>query len=166
MPLSNYKAPTYPWQIGVLPPDPERPDEDPEPDLVYLYGLSLADITTLLNLHRDKFLAFVGTIQDSRAGGLNKLSLDDNRAIGEALLAGAPDIAADLIAMAARQPDQGPAIREMPFPLQLEAFEEISKLTFAASSQKKVLETIIRVLNLGKTLANVVAKDTLQSLSL
>lgn len=105
-------------------------------------GLSLVDIMGIVRKHG----AVVRALFDRYAGRIE----DDDQIlseIGRNLLEAAPDVAASVIAHGAGEPDAGDIALRLPFPVQLDAIEKIGRLTFEAEGgPKKVLETVIRVL--------------------
>ena len=120
-------------------------------------GLSLDDIITIVGAHTGPLSALFTKIKMSGDG---KFSLDDMTCMLTMLAVAAPEAAAQIIAVAAnvrRYGDDGESLpmdltsdmamaASFPFPVQLDALEQIAKLTFTtAGSLKKVLETIIRV---------------------
>lgn len=90
-----------------------------------------------------------------------ELSADD---IGEAavkLLEDAPDLCGHLIATAAGEPDEWEKARSLPAPVQLDLLEGIGRLTFAMEGgPKKVLETVIRVMQSATGLTDEIALPT------
>jgi hypothetical protein len=104
-------------------------------------GLSFVDITALVGLHQAELSALFDQIKV----GEGKLDIEDPSAMLSGLMAQAPEAAAQIIALAADEPDVAIAVT-LPFPVQLDALEKIVGMTFAAEGgAKKVLETIIRV---------------------
>lgn len=106
-------------------------------------GLSLPDITILVDRHsvalRAMFDHYNGVAQD--------VSLDDLGGIGVSILESAPKLAAEIIAIAADEPDEIEKVSVLPFPAQVDALEKVAKLTFDTSGgPKKVIETVIRIL--------------------
>lgn len=115
----------------------------PEGDIVFR-GLSLNDIIPIVEAHKAPLAAFF-----SGAMAAGKTGLLDTSAIAVGLINAVPDVVAQIIAVAEVDGDTDAESVEiagrLPFPAQLEALEKIGGLTFASSSPKKVLETVIRV---------------------
>lgn len=59
------------------------------------------------------------------------------RAVGAKLLAALPDLAAEVIAVAADEPDTAPQARRLPAPVQLEALMAVYELTFSEPDSVK-----------------------------
>jgi len=106
-------------------------------------GLSLPHITHLVTKHGDavKKLFNRATLDGS------DLSLEDMERIGTTIIASSPDLAAEIIAVAAGEEDALDTIKALPFPVQVVALEAIARLTFdSAGGPKKFLETVIGIL--------------------
>lgn len=107
-------------------------------------GLSLPQVTYLLTKHGEKVRDLFGSYQANLEG--SNLSLTDMEAIGNVVLLSAPDLAAEIIAVAAGEEDAIDVIQRMPFPAQIAALEAVADLTFdSAGGPKKLWETVIRV---------------------
>lgn len=105
-------------------------------------GLSLGDLTHILQLHSVEVSRVIATLEE-RKGTLGN-ELISEMAVG--LIQSAPDVAASIIAIAAGEPDQEAKVRQLPFPVQMDAFEKIGALTFEAyGGPKKVLEAVVRL---------------------
>jgi hypothetical protein len=73
---------------------------------------------------------------------------------GKDLLAGAPDLAADIIAHASDEPAMSHRVKMLPFPVQLEALDAIAELTFNGEDGiKKAVEAVIKMLRGATSLA-------------
>lgn len=106
-------------------------------------GLSLPDITTLVDRHADTLRALF----DHYSGGEQGVALDDLGGVGVSVLRTAPALAAEIIAISADEPDSVETVTKLPFPIQVEALEHVAKLTFdTTGGPKKVIETVIRIL--------------------
>jgi hypothetical protein len=80
--------------------------------------------------------------------------LGDMGAFASKLTTVAPGVVASLIAAGADEPDVSIAA-SLPFPVQVEALEQIGKLTFATEgAAKKVMETVIRMVKGATTAAS------------
>jgi len=104
-------------------------------------GLSLPDVTTLISLHRE---VIADLFQRAAADPLQALAAA--AVFGQRLLHEAPELGADIIALAADVPtEKRPNVSRVPFPAQIEALEKIAELTFATEQDlKKVIETVVR----------------------
>lgn len=102
-------------------------------------GLSLEDITVLLTTHgpvmEQFFKKYSGSPEESSP-----------MEIGMSLVAQAPTVAAQIIALAADEPEKADVIRKMNLAVQQKALEKIAKLTFDASGGPgKFVEAVIRL---------------------
>lgn len=62
------------------------------------------------------------------------------------LLESAPTLCAEVIARAAGEPENVAIVKRLPFPVQVDALEQIAVLTFeTAGGPKKFLETVVRL---------------------
>lgn len=105
-------------------------------------GLSLEDLTYILQIHSVEVAHVVRTLE-SKKDGVDR-SLISEMAVG--LIESSPAVAAEIIANAADAPDQVAKVRKLPFTTQLDALEKIGDLTFEAyGGPKKVLEVVIRL---------------------
>lgn len=106
-------------------------------------GLSLNDILRLVEKHR----ASMNTLFQKFVQSGEDLGLENSAQMGAVLVESAPDVAAEIIALAADEPDQLETVKSLSFPVQLDTLEQIGRLTFeAAGGPKKVVETVIRVI--------------------
>lgn len=109
-------------------------------------GLSLTDIMSLANRHYD----VLASLFDQVAGrDPSSISLDDAGSMGATLLKSAPDVAAEVIAMAAGECDEESIriAKSLPFPAQVEALEKIGQQTFATEDDlKKAVAAVIRIM--------------------
>lgn len=100
-------------------------------------GVSLNDITELLSKHGPVMEQFY----KKYSKGANQMDT------GTALLKQAPDLVAQIIALAADEPDMAPSVKKMSVGIQQDALEKIAKLTFDASGgPKKFVETVMSLI--------------------
>lgn len=129
MALKGYRLPTLEVEL-------------PNDGQFVVRGLSLPDITFLVGRHGDT----LRTLFD-RYSTNGDVVIDDLGGIGTSVLETAPTLAAEIVAIAADEPDEIDTIMKLPFPVQVDALEKVGKLTFdTAGGPKKVIETVIRVL--------------------
>lgn len=115
----------------------------PGGDTVAVRGLSLSDITFLVNQHKD----VLRSLYDQVAGNPESLTSGDAGVIGSILAESAPIVAATAIALAADELDAVDIVMKLPFPVQVDALDKIGRLTFEMEGgPKKVIETVIRVI--------------------
>ena len=112
-------------------------------------GLALSDISNLLRARSTDIEAFF--VKFSQGQGTALVSGDPKYAnqlatkFGSDLLGSAPDLAADIIAYASDEPTRAHIVRRLPFPVQIEALEAISELTFVEEETlKKVVATVTK----------------------
>jgi hypothetical protein len=115
-------------------------------------GLDAEDIFGLLARRRADVEAFYAAMLSS-AGGQSELSLDQANGLAGRLIGEAPEIAAEIVAIAAGPggaalgDDDVAIARAIPFPAKLAALEAIAELTFTSEMPpKKVIETVVRML--------------------
>lgn len=105
-------------------------------------GLSLDDITFLVQRHGAGLQAAFAQMMASDG----ELSTDTVAAFALPFLQSAPEIAAEVIACASGDKDAADVAAALPFPVQIEALEQIARLTFEASGgPKKLVELVIRL---------------------
>ncbi len=112
-------------------------------------GLDSEAIFGLFQRRRDEIGAFYARIIGAAQGGV-AITLDQANSLASGLIADAPEIAAEIIAMASGEPDDEyvAIARALPFPTQIAALEAIADLTFTSEMPpKKVLETVVKMLN-------------------
>ena len=85
-------------------------------------GLTFHDLGTLLEDHRDEFLAAGQIIAKQDAENMGSLA--------SVLAQTVPDLAAAVIALASDEPDAVDVVRSLPLPVQLDALIAVGKLTF------------------------------------
>jgi len=123
---------------------PERVIELSDGVTFAVRGLSLPQVTHILTKYgeqvRNLFVKYQANVEASN------LSLTDMEAIGNTVLLTSPDLAAEIIAVAAGEEDAIDVIKALPFPAQIAALEAVADLTFdSAGGPKKLWETVIRV---------------------
>ncbi|NRC54125.1 phage pre-tape measure protein [Neoaquamicrobium sediminum] len=119
MALKGYRLPTL---------DVELPGGDSFP----VRGLSLPDITFLVSRHGDT----MRTLFD-RYSGDETIAISDLASVGTSILETAPTLAAEIVAVAADEPDEMETIMRLPFPVQVDALEKVGKLTFDTAGGPK-----------------------------
>jgi hypothetical protein len=112
-------------------------------------GLALYDISNLIRLRSAEIEAFfnryMSEASHAHENGDPKYAKTAATKLSGDLLISAPDLAADIIAFASDEPQLAYAARRLPFPIQIEALEAISELTFIEEdSLKKALTVIIK----------------------
>ena len=101
-------------------------------------GLSLEDITTLISKHGPVLEQFFRRYADNQDA--NPME------VGMGLIEQAPALVAQIIAIAADEPDAADRVRKFPLTVQQDALEKLGKLTFDASGgPKKFVEAVIRL---------------------
>lgn len=119
---------------------PEAKVELPDGDFV-VRGLSLNDVSILVQRHGKRLNELF-----QRFAEQGDLTTETVAAFALPLLQSAPEIAAELIACAAGDPDDAEIAGRLPFPVQIDALEKIAILTFeAGGGPKKLLETVVRL---------------------
>lgn len=114
----------------------------PGGDSFSVRGLSLQDISIIVRHHGAAMtLLFDRYIKQSGDG----LPPADMATMGRALLEIAPDAAAEMVALAAGEPEGIDIVRTLPLPVQVDALDKLMSHTFATDQDlKKVIETVIR----------------------
>lgn len=101
-------------------------------------GLSLQDITVLISKHGPTMEEFY-----------RRYSADENNnplQVGMDLIGQAPSLVAQIIAIAADEPNMADRVIRLPIVTQQDALEKLGKLTFDASGgPKKFVEAVIRL---------------------
>jgi hypothetical protein len=116
MTLASYSPPRKDIAVGV--------------GSLSLRGLNLDDISLLMSAHSDKlFSAFqqfesIVKSDNPESAVIARLVFD--------LINEAPQVAADIIALAADEPDHHQNARKLPFPVQVQALITVANLTFEA----------------------------------
>ncbi len=106
-------------------------------------GLTPAHLATLVRTHLSDLEALFDLIRsgvDISAGNGLQLASD--------LLTQAPGFCANIIALASGEPDSGPVVETLPFPIQVDALVAIGDLTFReVGGVKKFMEKVTILLN-------------------
>ena len=119
---------------------PEAKVELPDGSFV-VRGLSLNDVSILVQRHGKRLNELYQQFAEQ-----GDLTTETVAAFALPLLQSAPEIAAELIACAAGDPDDAEIAGRLPFPVQIDALEKIAILTFeAGGGPKKLLETVVRL---------------------
>lgn len=119
---------------------PEAKVELPDGGFV-VRGLSLNDVSILAQRHGKRLNELFQQFTEQ-----GDLTTETVAAFALPLLQSAPEIAAELIACAAGDPDDAEIAGRLPFPVQIDALEKIAILTFeAGGGPKKLLETVVRL---------------------
>lgn len=131
MGLQNYKPPRHEFDLGA------------ENEPMSVRGLDLQSISVLIHHHLPDaealFDLFANRVQ---------LGTSDFQGLIMGIISDAPGFAANVIAMAADEPEAGPQVETMPFPLQVQIIEKIGELTFKdVGGLKKGLEKLMVLLN-------------------
>lgn len=109
-------------------------------------GLSLEDVSVLMRSHLPDVEAIIDLMAKGNAGGEFDVTSVMEHAI--TIVKEAPGLAANLIALAADDPDNVDKARSMPLPLQVRAIEKICEVTFEeAGGPKKFFESLVRLLS-------------------
>jgi hypothetical protein len=90
-------------------------------------GLTGDDLGLLVRAHLGTVEAVLQAVKDSAAG---PLSGDQTSRFVLMLAQDAPEVVAQIIAIASDEPDQADAARKLPFPVQIDALQRIGRLTF------------------------------------
>lgn len=105
-------------------------------------GLSLNDITYVLQRHAVEVAQVISAVEANQGAVSNELVSE----LAVTMIQSAPSLAADIIAVAAGEPDQVATVRALPFPVQLDAIEKIGNQTFEVyGGPGKALEAVIRL---------------------
>lgn len=132
MDLSNYSPPRQDISAGVS-------------GTISVRGLNLEDVALLMEAHQAKLLTAFATFEALRA----QPDMDDMRmfsALALGLVREAPDVAADIIALAADQPDASAGARKLSFSMQVHILVAVARLTFEAGGG---LGELLAALKLG-----------------
>lgn len=124
--------------------------------VISVTGLSLNHIARLINHHFEDIEALFDLFQN-----LDRTHNGDLGSIVAGLISDAPGFVANVIALAANEPEAAPQAEKLPFPLQLTLLTQIAELTFEdVGGVKKGMETIAALLiqmkgkdSLAKTLS-------------
>lgn len=130
MGLKDYRLPTARVDL---------PGEDAH---IVVRGLALADITVLVDGFRPQLEQVFKMVE-----GNPDLTLDDGAALAYSMIQSFPALVAHGIALAADEPDAADVVLKLPLDTQVDALDQIGRLTFAAGNgPKKVMETVVTVL--------------------
>lgn len=109
-------------------------------------GLSVDDITQLVNAHRPALEAIFNKFEEQ-----GDLSLEMTATIVEGMISSFPGFVAQAIALAADEPGEGAKVRKLPVSIQVEAVERIGRLTFISEGGlKNVLATVVKIIQGGR----------------
>jgi hypothetical protein len=135
MGLSNYKAPSHEVVLK-------------DGSAFEVRGLSLSDVSLLIQQHLPDIEALFDLLTNT-----DKITGDDLRPLAGSLVAQAPGFAANVIALAAGEPDAANTAATLPFPIQVEVITKIGDLTFAeVGGVKKALGSIVPLLASNKAM--------------
>lgn len=122
-----------------------------------VYGLSLVDVSVLMREHFPD-LSVLGDLMESS----ESIQLDELKPLVISLISNAPGLAANIIALGAKEPDQSDKVFEMPGPVQISLLMAILQLTFEeVGSVKKAWEgvaALLKQMNLTEKLKRVTTK--------
>lgn len=122
-----------------------------------VFGLNGANIVRLVRVHGPAIRALY---EAATADGA-EVSMENAGQIASVLMEAAPDLVADIIALAAQDPEAAPIAAKLSGPVQLAALEKIADLTFSIEGgPKKAWETVIRVINGVSSLMGTTASTT------
>lgn len=108
----------------------------------HVEGLSLESFAVLVRTHLQDLEALFDLFEHSE-----NLQGADIQRLAIAVLEEAPGFAANVIALAAGEPDAAPKAAKLPGPVQLEALAAIGELTFTeVGGVKKFLPTVAKLL--------------------
>lgn len=118
-------------------------------------GLSLEDVSVLVREHLPDLEGLFDLFQKA-----NISASTDLVPVVQSLVSQAPGFAANLIAIASREPDAAPQAAKIPFPKQVEIILEIGDLTFKETGGiKNSWELVVALLKRNKPmLSKVMAK--------
>jgi hypothetical protein len=128
MSLSNYKAPSHTFETNGGSFD--------------VKGLSLSDVSILVNEHLPDMEAVFDLFSNSLS--LNDLQM---RAVASSIVATAPGLAANIIAIAAGEYSAAPTAATLPAPLQINIIQKVGDLTFSeVGGVKKGMQAVVGLL--------------------
>lgn len=114
----------------------------PKNEPFFVEGLSLSSLAVLVRTH----LSDLDAIFDLFQSGADIKTEDISGFLGN-LIMQAPGLVANIIAVAANEPDAAPQVQKLPFTVQLDAIMKIGELTFTEpGSVKKCMEQIALLL--------------------
>lgn len=101
-------------------------------------GLSLADMTKLINAYRTELEEVFRTFEE--------VTFADISTLAEQMLGRFPDAVANAIALAADEPERVDVVKALPASVTLDAVEKVGRLTLSAEGGlKKVLATVVSI---------------------
>jgi len=101
-------------------------------------GLSLADMTKLINSYRTELEEVFRTFEE--------VTFADISTLAEQMLGRFPDAVAHAIALAADEPERADVVKALPASVTLDAVEKVGRLTLSAEGGlKKVLATVVSI---------------------
>ena len=109
--------------------------------LMEVRGLSLEDVTMLINLHLDDLTRLADMVDTQKENLISRITADG---FATKLLLDCPKVAARIIATAADQEDMVDRIRLLPFATSVLALKEISRLTLEDMGGPKELAGLVR----------------------
>ena len=110
---------------------------------ITLRGLGFSDVAYLIHIHSETLNTFVAKAQTELEAEGGESAADVGSLLSDAL-ATAPELAADVIALAADEPDAADTVRKLAAPTQLDMLMKIGRLTFEeAGGVKKFAENVI-----------------------
>ena len=110
-------------------------------------GLSLESFAVLVRTHlpdlEDLFAMF---------DNVENMTIDDVQKLASKVVMEAPGFAANVIALAAGEPEQAPRVQKLPFPVQVQTLMDIGDLTFSeVGGVKKFLPVVADLLGMTGT---------------
>lgn len=108
---------------------------------IVVRGLSSSDFSKLINKFGPTLVSLFDTLKDRFDGG--DIDGEDIATVAQLALQAAPDLVAEVIALAADEPDQVEAAKRLRVSVQIEALEKILNLTFTSEAEvKKSVEIV------------------------
>ncbi len=108
-------------------------------------GLSLSDISVLLNSHGKELGMIFEKVKDELQGRSEGITANDVQYFAKVLFDKAPDMVARAIALAADDPGEEDKIKRLRFTVQIIAIQEVLRLTFTTEAElKKLVEIVIQ----------------------
>ena len=108
-------------------------------------GLSLSDISVLLNSHGKELGLIFNKVKDELQGRSDGITANDVQHFARVIFDKAPDLVAKAIALAADDPGEEDKIKRLRFTVQIIAIQEVLRLTFTTEAElKKLVEIVIQ----------------------
>ena len=108
-------------------------------------GLSLSDISVLLNSHGKELGLIFQKVKDELQGRSEGITANDVQYFAKVLFDKAPDMVAKAIALSADDPGEEDKIKRLRFTVQIIAIQEVLRLTFTTEAElKKLVEIVIQ----------------------